>query len=86
MKQGECHLTQPADGTVVGLVTQGVCAGVAQTQVSAGKDQCVSQVRQTHNTLIAVVTVLIIRWLQKNKHTSATQTLRSPTWLTVLSK
>lgn len=53
-------LTQPADRTVVGLITQRVCAGVAETQVSAGQDERVSQVRQTHNTLVAVVTVFII--------------------------
>lgn len=53
-------LTQPADGTVVCLVTQSVCAGVAQTQMSARQDECVSQVGQTYNTLIAVVAVLII--------------------------
>lgn len=53
-------LTQPADRTVVGLVTQCVCAGVAETQVSAGQDERVSQVRQTHHALVAVVTVFII--------------------------
>ena len=37
-------LTQPADGTVVGLVTQCVRAGVAETQMSAGQDECVSEV------------------------------------------
>lgn len=58
-------LTQPADWTVVGLVTKGVCAGVAETQMSAGQDECVSQVRQTDNTLVAVVAVLVIRWLEK---------------------
>lgn len=53
-------LTQPADWTVVGLVTQSVCAGVAETQMSAGQDECISQVRQTDNTLVTVVAVLII--------------------------
>lgn len=63
-------LTQPADGTVVGLVAQSVCTGVAETQMSAGQDERVSQVRQTDDTLVAVVTVLVIGWLQgkiKNK-------------------
>lgn len=57
-------LTQPADGTVAGLVAQRVSAGVAQAQVAAGQDQRVPQVRQAHHTLIAVVTVLLVRGLQ----------------------
>lgn len=60
-------LTQPADGAVVGLVPQSVRTGVAETKVSAGQDKRVSQVRQTDDALVAVVTVLIIRWLKKNK-------------------
>lgn len=72
---GAAVLTQPADGTVVGLVTQRVCAGVAETQVSAGQDEGVSQVRQTHNTLAAVVAVLIIRRLREER--KATQTSRA---------
>lgn len=71
-------LTQPADRTVVGLVTQRVRAGVAEAQVSAGQDECVSQVRQTHNTLAAVVTVLII-WRLEGKERKATQT-QTHTW------
>lgn len=59
-KYNSLLLTQPADWTVVGLVTKCVCTGVAETQMSAGQDECVSQVRQTDNTFIAVVTVLII--------------------------
>ena len=57
-------LTQSADGTVVGLVAQSVSAGVTETQVSAGQDERVSEVRQTNDTLVAVVTVLILRWLR----------------------
>lgn len=60
-------LTQPADGAVVGLVPQSVRTGVAETKVSAGQDKRVSQVRQTDDTLVAVVTVLIIRWLEKRR-------------------
>lgn len=66
-------LTQPADGTVVGLVTQCVCTGVAETQMSAGQDECISQVRQTDNTLVAVVTVLVIRWLEKENKSNVTE-------------
>lgn len=65
-------LTQSADGTVVGLVTQCVGAGVAQTQVSAGQDERVSQVRQTDDTLIAVVTVLVIWRLEEQQETYKT--------------
>lgn len=61
-------LTQPADWTVVGLVTKGVCTGVAQTQVSAGQNESVSQIRQTDNTFVAVVTVLIVGWLEREKN------------------
>lgn len=57
--------TQPADGAVVGLVTQGVGAGVAETQMSAGQDERISQVRQTDDALVAVVTVFIIGGLKK---------------------
>ena len=53
-------LTQAADGTVVGLVAQSVRTGVAEAQVPAGQDEGVAQVRQTHHTLVAVVTVLVI--------------------------
>lgn len=53
-------LTQPADGTVVGLVAQRVGARVAEAQVPAGQDEGVSQVRQTHHALVAVVAVLVI--------------------------
>lgn len=61
----ECfELTQPADGAAVGLVAQCVCAGIAQTQVSAGQDECVAHVRQAHHTLGAVVTDLVIGHLQ----------------------
>lgn len=66
-RRAAAALTQPADGTVVGLVTQRVCAGVAETQMSAGQDECVSQVWQTHNTLAAVVAVLIIRRLHEER-------------------
>lgn len=55
--------TQTADGTVVGLVAQGVGAGVAQTEVPAGQDESVPQVRETHHTLVAVVAVFIIAGL-----------------------
>ena len=60
-------LTQPADRTVVGLVTERVCAGVAETQMSAGKDECVSQVRETDNTFVAVVTVLVVGLLEEEE-------------------
>lgn len=60
-------LTQPADGAVVGLVPQSVCTGVAQTQMSAGQNERVSQVRQADDTLVAVVTVLVIRGLKGKK-------------------
>lgn len=61
----ECfELTQPADGAAVGLVAQRVRAGVAETQVSAGQDECVAHVRQAHDTLRAVVTDLVIGHLQ----------------------
>lgn len=60
-------LTQPANGAVVGLVPQSVRTGVAETKVSAGQDKRVSQVGQTDDALVAVVTVLIIRWLEKRR-------------------
>lgn len=66
-KKKKAALTQPADGTVVGLVTQGVGARVAETQMSAGQDERVSQVGQTDDTLVAVVAVLVIRGLGKEK-------------------
>lgn len=56
-------LTQPAYGTVVGLVAESVGAGVAETQMSAGQNERVSQVGQTDDAFTAVVTVFIIRWL-----------------------
>lgn len=65
--QKAAPLTQPADGTVVGLIAQRVGAGVTETKVPAGQDERVSQVRQTDNTLIAVVTVLIVRWLMRKE-------------------
>lgn len=43
--------------------------------MSAGQDEGVSQVRQTHNTLAAVVAVLIIRRLREER--KATQTSRA---------
>lgn len=55
--------TQTADGTVVGLVAKGVGTGVAQTEMPAGQDESVPQVRETHHTLVAVVTVFIIAGL-----------------------
>ena len=60
-------LTQSADWTVVGLVTQSVSTGVTETQVSTRQDERVSEVRQTNDTLVAVVTVLVLRWLQGRK-------------------
>ncbi len=62
------ELTQSADGAAVGLVAQSVCAGVAETQVSARQDECVSHIRQTHHTLGAVVTDLIVSNLEMKKH------------------
>ena len=64
----EGELTQSADGAAVGLVAQRVGTGVAETQVSARQDECVAHVRQTHHTLRAVVTDLIISNLQTEKH------------------
>lgn len=55
-----CELTQSADGAAVGLVAQSVCAGIAETQVSARQDECVPHIRQTHHTLSAVVADLIV--------------------------
>lgn len=60
-------LTQSADWTVVGLVTQSVSTGVTETKVSTRQDERVSEVRQTNDTLVAVVTVLVLRWLQGRK-------------------
>lgn len=60
-------LTQPADWTVVGLVTQRICAGVAQTQMPAGQDERIPQVGQTHDTLVAVVAVLVVWRLEEQK-------------------
>lgn len=57
---GSSSLTQPADGAVVGLVAQGVSTGITQTEVSAGQNESVPEVRQANHTLVAVVTVLII--------------------------
>lgn len=45
--------------------------------MSAGQDKRVSQVGQTDDALVAVVTVLIIRWLEKRRTkrlTNQTQT------------
>lgn len=64
------ELTQSADGAAVGLVAQSVCAGVAETQVSARQDECVSHIRQTHHTLSAVVTDLIVSNLEIKKNIS----------------
>lgn len=64
-KKSSAALTQPADGTVVGLVAQRVGTRVAEAQVPAGQDEGVSQVRQTHHALVAVVAVLVIRGLQR---------------------
>lgn len=70
--QSECfELTQPADGAAVGLVAQCVCAGVAETQVSAGQDERVAHVRQAHHTLCAVVTDLVIGHLQVATHSKS---------------
>lgn len=59
------ELTQSADGAAVGLVAQSVCAGVAETQVSAGQDERVTHVRQTHHTLGAVVADLVVGHLER---------------------
>lgn len=53
-------LTQSADGAVVGLVAQCVCAGVAQTEVPAWQNEGIAQVGEAHHALIAVVAVLIV--------------------------
>lgn len=53
-------LTESADGAAVGLVTQRVGAGVAETQVPAGQDERVPHVRQTHHALGAVVADLVV--------------------------
>lgn len=62
--RGWWELTQSADGAAVGLVAQSVCAGVAETQVSARQDEGVSHIRQTHHTLSTVVTDLIVSNLE----------------------
>lgn len=59
-RRWKVSLTQPADGTVVGLVAQRVGARVAEAQVPAGQDEGVAQVRQTHHALVAVVAVLVV--------------------------
>ena len=56
----QCPEGQPADGAVVGLVAQGVCAGVAEAEVPAGQDQSIADVRETHHTLSAVVTDVVL--------------------------
>lgn len=61
----QAPLTQPANGAAAGLVAQRVGAGVAQAQMAARQDQRVPQVRQAHHTLVAVVTVLLVRALQE---------------------
>lgn len=53
-------LTEPADGAVVGLVAQGVSTGIAQTEVSAGQNESVPEVRQANHALVAVIAVLVI--------------------------
>ena len=64
-------LTQPADGAVVGLVAQGVCAGVAEAEVPAGQDQSIADVRETHHTLSAVVTDDVLCHLARRRHSSS---------------
>lgn len=54
------ELTESADGAAVGLVAQRVGAGVAEAQVSAGQDERVSHVGQTHHALRAVVADLVV--------------------------
>lgn len=56
-------LTQSADGAVVGLVAQGVRTGVTQAEVAAGQDQGVPDVRETHHTLGAVITHVVLSHL-----------------------
>lgn len=53
-------LTQPADGAVVGLVAQGVGAGIAEAEVAAGQDEGVADVREADDALGAVITHLIL--------------------------
>ena len=64
-------LTQPADGAVVGLVAQGVCAGVAEAEVPAGQDQSIADVRETHHALSAVVTDVVLCHLARRRHSSS---------------
>lgn len=56
-------LTQSADGAVVGLVAQGVCAGVTQAEVAAGQDQGVPHVGEAHHALGAIVAHFILSHL-----------------------
>lgn len=66
------ELTQSADRAAVGLVAQGVCTGIAETQVSAWQDERVSYIRQTHNALRAVVADFVV----SNLETKIIKTLR----------
>ena len=60
---GPPGLTQSADGAVVGLVAQGVRAGVTQAEVTTRQDQGVPHVRETHHTLGTVITHFILSHL-----------------------
>lgn len=56
-------LTQSADGAVVGLVAQGICAGVTEAEVATGQNQGVPDVGETHHALGAVITHFILSHL-----------------------
>ena len=55
------------DGTIVGLVTQGICTAVAQAQVATWKDQCVPCITHTDNTFCSTVLGLIIMLVTDSK-------------------
>ena len=60
-------LTQPADGAVVGLVAQGVGAGVAEAEVAAGQDEGVADVREADDALGAVIAHLVLGHLPRGR-------------------
>lgn len=60
-------LTQPADRAVVGLVAQGVSAGVAEAEVAAGQDEGVTDIREADDALGAVVTHLVLGHLPRRR-------------------
>lgn len=82
--QSVCELTQPADGAAVGLVAQRVCAGVAETQVSAGQNERVAHVRQAHYTLGAVVADLVVGHLQAGAQSKRSKRTREKSFSSLM--